>query len=121
MGNLLTLLVSFCITELIHNAIEIWGIRQKTQWLSLSLRGKEYGKWPINIDTKFKTAILHGLILILITSAAYFLLQFLNLTNEFLVVIGITILLVNYIITTWKVDSLHTELGKLIKSAKKQE
>jgi hypothetical protein len=121
MVDLLKLLVSLCFAEFIHNLIEIWGMRQKAEWLSMSLDGKEHRRWPVDINTKFKTIILHLLILLIVSSIAYFLLTFLNFNNESLVFIGITILLINYLTTTWLVDKFHSEIGKLIYDAKNSE
>jgi hypothetical protein len=118
MNDLLLLLVSLCFAEFIHNLIEIWGMRQKVDWLKLSLDGKEHGHWPVNINTKFKTVILHIFILLFSGGSAYLLLQFFNFDNESLILIGIMILFVNYVFTTWLVDKFHMEIGRLIKSVK---
>jgi hypothetical protein len=118
MKDFIVLLVSLCFTELIHNMLEIWGMRQKVEWLRLILDKKEHGRWPINIDTKLKTAVLHALMLILTTAVGSFVLTYLNLTDKFLLVIGIVVLLVNYILTTWSVDKFHSEIGKLIRKVR---
>lgn len=94
-------------------------MRQKVSWLSQSLAGKEYGKWPIHIDTKLKTLIFHVIILLLATGPSYTLLQWLNFKNEDLVILGIVVLIINYIFTTWKVDKFHSEIGELIKETKR--
>jgi len=117
-GDLLIILVALCFSEFIHNVIEIWGMRQKVSWLDLSLAGKKHGRWPVNIDTKFKTLVLHILIILISGGGAYLLLKLLNMSNEKLVFIGIVISIVNYICTTWKVDSYHSEIGRIIKNAK---
>lgn len=120
MITVLVLLISLCFAEFMHNAIEIWGMRQKVSWLSQSLDGKKHGKWPVHIDTKLKTLIFHVIILFIITGLSYVLLKWLNFTNGALVTLGIVILIINYIFTTWKVDKFHMEIGRLIKDAKKK-
>lgn len=118
MEDWLLFLVALCFSELVHNALEIWGIVQKVEWLRLSLANQKHGTWPININTKLKTIILHVLILLLSGGAGFVILKILNLSREGLVLVGITILLINYVVTTWKVDKFHEEIGKLIKKAK---
>jgi hypothetical protein len=118
MTELLLLLVSLCFAEFIHNLIEIWGMRQKVDWLKLSLDGKEHGRWPANINTNFKTVLLHIFILLLSGGSAFLVLQLLNFNNESLIFIGIMILFINYVSTTWLIDKFHREIGRLIKSAK---
>ncbi len=118
MKDMLTLLVSLCFSEFIHNMIEIWGMRQKVSWLALSLKGKNHGKWPVNIDTKVKTLVLHVLVLLITGGGGFVLLKFLNPTDESLITLGIIVLILNYIVTTYKVDKFHSEIGKIIKSVK---
>ncbi|HSW48263.1 MAG TPA: hypothetical protein VLG67_04240 [Candidatus Saccharimonadales bacterium] len=118
MNDLITSLVSLCFSEFVHNALEIWGMREKVEWLRVSLDNKKHGKWPVNINTKFKTVILHVLVLLVTSGVAFLVLKALNLSEQTLIVVGIIILLVNYIFTTYKVDKFHVEIGKLIKQAK---
>lgn len=121
MKSLLILLISLCFSELIHNMIEIWGMRQKVSWLALSLKGEQHGKWFVNIDSKIKTLLLHTFILLFSGGIAYAALLWWNFTNESLVVIGIIMFLLNYIFTTIYVDRFHTAIGKLISGAKKSK
>ena len=121
MNTLLQILVSLCIAELIHNAIEIWGMRQKVEWLHLSLGKKPHSRWPVNIDTKLQVGLIHAAIVLLVTGGGYWVLSLINLPTESVIILGIVILLLNYVITTWKVDSFHTEIGRLIRKAKKQK
>lgn len=93
-------------------------MRQKVHWLSQSLAGKEHGRWPVHIDTKFKTIIFHLLIFIMSGGISYLILKTLNLSESTLIFVGIAVLIINYIFTTWKVDKFHTEIGKLISRAK---
>lgn len=118
MNTLLTLLAALCVVEFIHNNIEIWGMQQKVSWLSLSLLGKPHGKWPINVNTKFKTVLLHGSILFLFVTISYLALKALDLSDKRLVLISIILLLINYICTTWRVDIYHNQIGNLINKAK---
>lgn len=118
MNNLLVVLVALCGAEFVHNNIEIWGMRQKVSWLALAQDGQEHGRWPINLDTKFKTIVLHGSILLLFAGLFCVVLKTLNLSDRHLVIAGIIILLINYICTTWCVDVYHSQIGKLIKKAK---
>ncbi|HVF69775.1 MAG TPA: hypothetical protein VNA13_04400 [Xanthomonadales bacterium] len=97
--------------------VEIWGMRQKVSWLELSLKGKKHGRWPVNIDTKFKTVIFHLIILVVTGGIMFLVLSLVNFSGQTLILLGIIFLILNYIFTTWKVDSFHTEIGKLIISA----
>ncbi len=115
MTSLLPLLVAFCIVEFFHNSIEIWGMRQKVRWLASSLAEKPHGSWPINIDTKLKTWLLHIGIVLLVGGAAYLLLMALDIGEQQLVLLGVLILALNYTLTTWKVDKFHYEIGQLMR------
>jgi 1,4-dihydroxy-2-naphthoate octaprenyltransferase len=121
MTESLLLIVAFCIAEFVHNILEVWGMRQKVSWLSKSMKGESHGSWPVNIDTKLKTAVLHLLILLVFLGLAFSVLKFLNLSDRTLIVLGIVTLLASYVYTTWKVDSFHSEIGKLISKVKKNK
>ncbi len=120
MNNLLVVLVALCGAEFVHNNIEIWGMRQKVGWLSIVQNGQMHGKWPINVNTKLKTVVLHSTILLLFGGLFYLILKALNLSDHNLVVTGIVILLINYACTTWCVDIYHNQIGKLITKANKK-
>lgn len=114
MTTILILLISLCFAEVVHNAFEIWGMRQKVQWLKASMHGKPHGRWPINVNTKLKTVLLHSFILVLFGGIAFFLLKSIDFSAIKLVQFGIVALLFNYAYTTWKVDRFHNEIGELI-------
>lgn len=121
MNNLLLFLVSLCFSEFIHNMMEIWGMREKVSWLDAAMSGKEHSKWPISIDATAKRVIaFHATVLLLVSGLVYFLLKWLNFSETSLIILGIVILITSYIITTWKVDKFHTEIGKLTAYVKKQ-
>lgn len=119
MTYLLTILVALCVTSLIHNALEIWGMRQKVRWLRISMQGRRHGKWPFDIDSKLKSASLHSAIFIVTTGVMFLILESLGISDRALIGIGISVLIVSYIHTTWKIDTYHTEIGSLISKAKK--
>jgi hypothetical protein len=119
MDSLIRLLAAFCFTELIHNMIEIWGMRQKVRWLKLSLRGVQHGRWPINIDTKFKTILLHSIIWLGCVGILLIFFNFLKVSNSDLIIISLLAIFTSYIYTTWKVDKFHIEIGEVIKDVKR--
>lgn len=116
--NLLPLLFALACAEYIHNSLEVWGMRQKVEWLEARLDKRKHGTWPVNIDTKLKTALLHAAILILITALAWQAAVWLKLSNEQLVGSAIIILFLNYVSTTITVDAFHREIGLLLKRYK---
>lgn len=116
MDIIFAVLLSVCVTELIHNSIEIWGMRQKLSWLSLTMQNKGYKKWPIDIDSKTKVVLFHLFILAFITAATFMLLSVVNIANETLVVVAVVLLLINYVQTTYFVDKWHEEIGKILKN-----
>lgn len=118
MPDPLIFLVALSLTEFIHNAIEVWGMRQKVQWLGQAMAGQKHGKWPINIDSKLKTVILHALILFASTSFFVLVLNVVQLSNDGLIITGVSALMINYIFTTWKVDRFHKEIGRIIELVK---
>jgi hypothetical protein len=93
-------------------------MRQKVEWLRLSLKGEKHGRWFVNIDTKLKTIALHIFVLLAAGGIAFLVLKISNLSNRSVVLLGIIILLINYLFTTYKVDKFHEEIGSLIKKAK---
>src|SRR5437868_922418 len=113
MNSALIILVSLCFTEIIHNIFEVWGIRQKVQWLKLASSGKPHGRWPLNIDTGLKTVILHACLLLFFSAISFVVLGSFNLSADVLIKIGIILLLFNYAYTTWKVNRFHEEIGEL--------
>ncbi len=116
--NWLELLVALCFAECIHNMVEVWGMSQKVHWLDMTMQGKEHGHWPLNIDSLLKTILLHGGILLLFGGLAWLTLDYLDLADRTLIIVGIVLLLDNYIVTTWKVNSFHTKIGRLISKQK---
>lgn len=118
MHTVITLLVSLCVVETIHNMIEVWGMRQKVDWLKITLKGEAHGKWLINIDTRSKTVAVHVFILIFFGGIAYAVLMLLDLQASTLAVSGVVLLLVNYFYTTWKVNQFHEEIGLIIRESK---
>ena len=119
MQTALTILVALCVVELVHNAIEVWGMRQKVSWLSSTRRDKVHGHWPVNINTGLKTIILHGYIIGLVGGLSILTLGIMDLSQTRLVTLGITTLLFNYIFTTWHVDKFHNEISQEINVYKK--
>lgn len=114
----LRLLTALIINEVLHNLFEIWGIRQKVQWLNMSMHGKPHSTWPINIDNNRKVWLLHITMMLLFTSLAYWLLGECGLVDDKLVAIGVGLLIGSYIYTVYKVHFYHSEIGFLIRIAK---
>ena len=119
MKDMIVILVSFIVADFVHNILEIWGMRQKVEWLRLVLDNKKHGSWPVNIDTKFKTVVLHTAIFLTSAGLAFLILKSINLSEQTLVILGIVILLAGYVYTTWKVDLFHSEIRDMPKKAKK--
>lgn len=119
MSSLLRILVALCGAEFVHNYFEVWGIRKKINWLNALQKGQEHDRWPLHINTRFKMVALHFSILVIFVALFYFILKILNLSDRSLVVVGIVVLAVNYVCTTWCVDMYHNHVGRLISRAKK--
>ena len=120
MDNQLIFLVALCMTEFLHNTLEVWGIRRKVSWLDRVQNGLDHRWRPRNINTKIWALVFHLLILTLFSSLMFGILRVLDLSEHGLVVVGIIALLVNYVIATWQVDSYHAQIGRLITRAKKK-
>ena len=120
MGNLLILLVAICGTEFIHNCFEIWGIRQKVDWLDSAQNSLQHSKWPMNINTKLVALAFHTIMLLLISGILFIFLKVFDLSDRNLILVGIIILVTNYATTTWFVDGYHSQIGKLITKAKQK-
>lgn len=115
---LLKLLVALCVNEFLHNSFEIWGIRQKVQWLDARMHDKKHGTWPININTELKAYSLHAGLFIGITGAAFIILLALPLSARQLLIGGIILLSLSYGWTTNRVHYFHLEIGKLLRKFK---
>lgn len=115
---LLKLLVALAVNELIHNAFEIWGVRQKVSWLSARMGGRPHGKWPININTDFKAYGLHAALFFIITCLVFFVLLLVDVSNQSLLLSGVIFLIISYAWTTTAVHEYHLEIGKLLRKFK---
>ena len=118
---LLNFLLALVGTECVHNAVEIWGIRQKVIWLSLKINGNQHGKWPINIDTDMKAYMLHLGIFVISNSLFFGLLLMLHFSAFELVSLGIIALIINYALTTVSVHAYHLEIGLLLRKFHKND
>ncbi len=118
MNSWLLLLFALACTELLHNSIEVWGMRQKVEWLAVRMDGRKHGSWPIHIDTKLKTAILHGGFFIIVTGLVLVAAMAFKLSDDKLAASAIAILMLNYALTTATVDSFHREIGQLLRRLK---
>lgn len=116
--TLLKLLVALTINELLHNCFEIWGMRQKVQWLDARIHGKKHSTWPININTELKAYGLHAALFVSITFIVFGILSVINLSSKNLILAGIITLTTSYILTTNKVHAFHLEIGKLLRKFK---
>lgn len=117
--SLLKLFVALAVTEFMHNGFEIWGMRQKVQWLDARMNHQKHGKWPININTALKAYGLHAAILVLITGVTYLGLSAFNISSTRLILTGIILLATSYTWTTAKVHFYHLEIGKLLSKFKR--
>ncbi len=116
---LLNLLIALIGNELIHNAFEIWGIRQKVAWLHARIDKRPHGEWPININTAVKAYGLHVFLFFVITGVFFGLLLALNLSQTVLLRLGILLLVASYALTTLTIHEFHSEIGVLLKRFKR--
>lgn len=116
---LLNLLIALVGNELIHNCFEIWGIRQKVHWLNARMESRPHSDWPINIDTDAKAYGLHFALLLGVSGLFFILLLLINLPFKVLVLLGISLLLVSYILTTLNIHKFHLEIGRLLRRFKR--
>ncbi len=89
-------------------------MRQKVSWLTARMDNTSHGRWPINIDTKTKTALAHFMIFIILNTIALLTLSQFEFTATVLLKASIIVLLTSYAVTTLKVDAFHTEIGRLL-------
>ncbi len=119
MSNLLGVLIALCGAEFVHNSFEVWAVRRKINWLDTTQNGQPFGHWPININNRAKMLALHLSILVIFAGLFFMALKFLNLSDRSLVLVGIFILITNYIHTTWRLDVCHKLISKMISKSKK--
>ncbi len=119
MINPASLLFALCINELVHNLFEIWGIGQKIQWLQARIDNKTHGDWLIHIDSKFKTILVHAILLIFCTGVVWLIVSLIQITQSALLWASIVTLLVSYILTIIYVDACHSKIGKILNLYKK--
>jgi hypothetical protein len=117
--NLLSLVVALSINEFVHNIFELWGINQKIDWLGKTMSGKHHGSWPIHIDTKLKTVVLHAALLLVVSGLAYWLISYLSLSAGTKIWLTIILLVVNYVYVVWRTDIIHARIGRLSRKSDK--
>ena len=115
------MLAALAVSELVHNMFEVWGMRQKVEWLGQSLKGKPHGTWPIHIDSHLKVWSLHIGMLFSISGVTYALFSVANISNHAVVLLGVATLIANYFLTVVKVHHFHIEIGALIAQAKRSK
>ena len=110
----LQVLFSICCTIVVHDAFEIWGARQKVQWLKARTEGQKHGKWPFDIDSLPKVVVLHTLLFVVVGVISFVMIQLASLSKEVLVVGASVMLVASYTHTTYRMDLFHTEIGELL-------
>lgn len=114
------LILALAINELIHNAFEIWGARQKVQWLTHRIDQKPHGDWPINVDTWLKTILVHKVLLVVIVSMCWLALVALRLSPQSELTVACGVLLLSYGYTVFAFDRFHRDIGQLLRRYKRK-
>lgn len=114
------LILALAANELIHNAFEVWGARQKIHWLTSRLDERPHGDWPININTWLKTIAVHVVLLVTLVGAFMAVFASLSLSAPTMLTIAIIILLVSYAYTVLAFDRLHKDIGHLLRRYKRK-
>lgn len=117
---LLNLLLAPVTNELIHNAAEIKGMRDKVTRLQAYINGKQPKEMPFNIDTRLKS---YGLSLGIFTIAVGVLFAFytwLDLHPNTAIKLAVGLLIFTYALTAITVDQYHVEIERVTKPFKKK-
>lgn len=117
---LVSLVFALAVNEFVHNLFEVWGMRQKVSWLQHRMDGVKHKKWPIDINSSFKTLLIHLCLIMPVTGFTYLAVTLLNVDNTVLLWAATLTLVLSYGVTTFKVDKFHTEIGSLLNRYKGQ-
>src|SRR3954463_16160100 len=113
------LIFALTVNELVHNLVEAWSIRQKVRWLQARMDNQPHGDWPMHVDTRPKTYLLHTSLLVIIGGSAYLLARLLDISAGVLLTSSLILLLISYVLTTHYIDAYHRDIGALLKRYKR--
>ncbi len=114
------LILALSLNELIHNAFEIWGARQKVEWLTARIDHKSHGDWPINIDTWVKTILVHSILLAVLVGGFVITFSLLRFEAEAMLLVAIGVMLLSYGYTVYAFDRFHHDIGQLLRRYKRK-
>ncbi len=117
--TLVNLALALVTNELIHNAFEVKGMRNKVQRLVAYMDKKQYKELPININTRAKSYGISVLAFVLFVGILFGFYSLINITPDTAIKLIIVILVASYFVTGVMVDKFHVDIERVTKRFKK--
>jgi hypothetical protein len=117
--TIINLALALATNELLHNIIEVNGIRSKVARLKAYINGETFKEIPLNIDTRPKAyaiATIAFIVIVGILFGTYSLLD-INAEDAFVIIIGL--LVASYFATGIMVDKYHVDIEQVTRKFKK--
>lgn len=118
--TLINLILALATNELIHNVVEVKGMRDKVSRLSTYIAGKPYKELPLNINTRAKSYAISFCIFIVVVAVLYGFYMWLDLSTDTALKTIVVLLVLSYAATAVTVDQFHVDIEKITKPFKKK-
>jgi hypothetical protein len=111
--TLISLCLALATNELIHNFVEIKGMREKLKRLSCYIAGDSYKELPININTRAKSYSISLLAFVIIVGFLWLFYGWLALETTLAFQMIAILLIGSYAVTAITVDKWHIEIESI--------
>ena len=117
--NIAQLVLAVTFAHSFHILGEVMNVRNKLTRLTDAIAKKSLRPYPMNIDTRAKSYTIGFLMFIIVAVVAYLLLNILSFTEESLLIVALSLIVVTEIVNTVRLDTYHVQIEKLIKKFSK--
>lgn len=117
--TLVNFALALATNELIHNAIEVKGMRNKLERLVAYMDKKQYKELPININTRAKSYGISILLFVLAVSILFGFYSLINIAPVTAIKVIILLLVASFFVTVVTVDKFHVDIERVTKRFRK--
>ncbi len=116
--SLVTLMLALATNELLHNVIEVKGIREKVARLVAYMDKKPFKELPFKIDTRAKSYALSTILFLIVVGLLYGFYSLLDLSTDTAVKVTVGLLILSYAATAVLVDKYHVDIEQVTRRFK---